>query len=94
MSPHPLRRTAPLLILLLVTALTFARLCSVEFSWDDEALVRDNQWTGSLSQIGALFERDLWGTTRLSGLQSGYYRPLFLVSLAVDRALFGLSSKA
>ena len=92
MSPHPLRRTAPLLILLLVTALTFARLCSVEFSWDDEALVRDNQWTGSLGQLGALFERDLWSTTRLSGLQSGYYRPLFLVSLAVDRALFGLSS--
>ena len=92
MSPHPLRRAAPLLILLLVTALTFARLCAVEFSWDDEALVRDNQWTGSLSQIPELFRRDLWSTTRLSSLQSGYYRPLFLVSLAVDRALFGLSS--
>lgn len=89
--PHPLRRALPLLALLLVTTLAFARLYAAQFSWDDEALVRDNQWTGSLSQIPELFRRDLWSTTRLSSLESGYYRPLFLVSLAVDRALFGLS---
>ncbi len=78
--------------LLLVTALTFARLWWVELSWDDEALVKDNQVTSSLANIPEFFTRDLWSTTRLSWLKSGYYRPLMLVTLAVDRALYGLSS--
>lgn len=87
-----LRAHAPLLALLALTALSYAALWPADFAWDDEALVRDNQWTGELSRWPELFRRDLWGTTRLSGLESGYYRPLFLLSLAVDRALFGLSA--
>ena len=86
------RRHLGLWVLLLVTTVTFAQLWGVEFSWDDEALIKDNQVTGSLSNIGEFFTRDLWSTTRLSELKSGYYRPLMLLSLAVDRALFGLSS--
>ena len=78
--------------LLAVTVLTFARLWWVELSWDDEALVKDNQVTASLANIPDFFTRDLWSTTRLSWLKSGYYRPLMLVSLAVDRAIYGLSS--
>ena len=89
-----LRRNGPLLVLLLVTTLAYARLWGVGWSWDDEALILDNQVTGSLSNIGEFFTRDLWGTTRLESLKSGYYRPLFLLSLAIDRALFGLSSAA
>ncbi|MDP6935094.1 MAG: hypothetical protein QGG40_19385, partial [Myxococcota bacterium] len=84
-------RAAPWL-LLVVTALSFARLWFVEYSWDDEALVKDNQLTGSLANLPELFVRDLWSTTRLPTLKSGYYRPLLLLSLAVDRAAFGLSS--
>ncbi len=89
-----LRRNGPLLILLLVTTLAYARLWGVGWSWDDEALILDNQVTGSLANIGEFFTRDLWGTTRLEALKSGYYRPMFLLSLAVDRALFGLSATA
>ena len=89
-----LRRNGPLLLLLVITALAYARLWGVGWSWDDEALVLDNQVTGSLSNIGEFFTRDLWGTTRLESLKSGYYRPLFLLSLAIDRALFGLSATA
>jgi len=81
-----------LLGLLALTVLTFARLWWVELSWDDEALVKDNQVTASLANIPDFFTRDLWSTTRLSWLKSGYYRPLMLVSLAIDRALYGLSS--
>ena len=89
-----LRRNGPLLILLLLTTLAYARLWWVGWSWDDEALILDNQVTGSLANIGEFFTRDLWGTTRLESLKSGYYRPLFLLSLAIDRALFDLSSTA
>ena len=89
-----LRRNGPLLILLLLTTLAYARLWWVGWSWDDEALILDNQVTGSLANVGEFFTRDLWGTTRLESLKSGYYRPLFLLSLAIDRALFDLSSTA
>ena len=44
--------------------------------------------------IHSLLVDESGSTATEYGLQSGYYRPLFLVSLAVDRALFGLSSKA
>ncbi len=95
MKLHPsLRAAAPLLALLAVTALGYAALWPAEFSWDDEALVRDNQWTGDLGNLPELFRRDLWSTTRISTLESGYYRPLFLVTLALDRAIFGLSPQA
>lgn len=92
--PPRLRALAPILALLALTALSYAALWGASFAWDDEALVRDNQWTGDLGKLPELFRRDLWSTTRLSSLESGYYRPLFLVSLAVDRALFGLSASA
>lgn len=91
-EPSPRFDRRALGALLLVTTLTFARLWWVELSWDDEALVKDNQVTGSLANIGEFFTRDLWSTTRLSWLKSGYYRPLMLLSLAIDRALYGLSS--
>lgn len=87
-----LTQHAPVLLLLAITALVYAALWPATFAWDDEALVRDNQWTGDLGHLPELFRRDLWSTTRLSTLESGYYRPLFLVSLALDRAMFGLSA--
>ncbi len=86
------RRHLPLLVLLVLTIGTFAQLWGVEFSWDDEALIKDNQVTHSLANIGEFFTRDLWSTTRITTLKSGYYRPLMLITLAVDRALYGLSS--
>lgn len=87
-----IQRHRGFLLLLLVTVAAFARLWWVEFSWDDEALIVDNQVTGSLANIREFFTRDLWGTTRIETLKSGYYRPFMLLSLALDRALFGLSS--
>jgi len=99
-APPPIPRASglsawwPLLVLLLVTAVAYAPLWDVAFSWDDEALIVDNQLTGDLSRWKEFFTRDLWSTTRLSSLKSGYYRPLMLLSLALDRAWFGLSSTA
>ena len=79
-------------LLLLVTALAYAALWPAGFSWDDEALVVDNQLTGQAGAWRALLTTDLWASTRLQGVQSGYYRPLFLLSLALDRRLFGLDA--
>ena len=81
--------------LLCVTALAYAvPLWNAEFAWDDAALVADNSVTGSLGNIEEIFRSDLWTTTRLPAPPSGYYRPLLLLSLALDRAVFGLSPLA
>ncbi len=82
-------------VLLIATVLVYAPLASAGFVWDDSALVEDNALTGDLwGNLGAIFTTDLWRTLRLAGADSGYYRPLMLLSLAVDRALFGLSAPA
>jgi hypothetical protein len=81
--------------LALVTAVVYAvPLWGAEFSWDDGALVVDNALTGSLGNWREMLQADLWRTTRLPAPHSGYYRPLFLLHLALDRAIFGLSATA
>ena len=78
-----------------VTALVYAvPLWGAEFAWDDGALVVGNALTGSLANWQEMLQADLWRTTRLPAPHSGYYRPLFLLHLAVDQALFGLSATA
>ncbi len=52
------------------------------FVSDDPALILVNQ--PSIAQIPGFFFADLW-----AGTDTGYYRPLFVSTLAVDRALFG-----
>ncbi|MSQ02226.1 MAG: hypothetical protein EXR71_10105 [Myxococcales bacterium] len=52
------------------------------FVSDDPALILVNQ--PSIAQIPGFFFADLW-----DGTDTGYYRPLFVSTLAVDRALFG-----
>ncbi|NOY25923.1 MAG: hypothetical protein GXP62_08640 [Oligoflexia bacterium] len=100
-DPPPARSTGPdwplfvrrfgLPLLLLATLLAYLALWPAHFAWDDEALVVDNQVIGHPGAWHQIWTHDLWGTTRLSALQSGYYRPLMLLSLAVDRSLFGLN---
>ena len=100
-APRGLRQHWPLLVLLVATFACFTPLLDVAFSWDDEALIVDNQLIKVLDEGGTwgdvihgAFTRDLWSTTRLPTLKSGYYRPLMLLSLGLDRSLAGLSSAA
>ncbi len=84
-----------LVSLLAVTAVSYAvPLHGAELAWDDGALVLDNALTGSLSNWAEMLQADLWRTTRLPAPSSGYYRPLFLLHLALDRAIFGQSADA
>ena len=80
-----------LIAILTLTAGAYGGLINAGHAWDDYSLVRDNAYTGSWSNLGAFFSLDLWETTRLAPHGSGFYRPLFLTSLAVDYSLFGTS---
>ena len=75
-----------LLFLLLSLTLLYAPLLLADYAWDDEALV--------LARASALSEGeeasvhgDLWQSTGTEAQRSGYYRPLFLISLDADRML-------
>ena len=83
-------RHAPALVLLLV-AIAYLPALTAGFVWDDALLVVENQLTGSLANLPAMFSTDLWATTpKVEAASSGYYRPLVLVDFAIDRAIFGL----
>ena len=79
--------------LLGVTILLFLPIClSGEFIWDDPKLVARNQWTDDWSNIGAMFTHDIWASTPLGAGDFFYYRPMMLVSLAVDQS-FGFGPR-
>lgn len=78
-------------LLLLVTAAAYSAVVRAGFVWDDFGLVVGNRLTGSLANTPRFFQVDLWDGALVEGGISGYYRPLMLLSLAVDRALYGLS---
>lgn len=79
-------------LLLLLTALVFAPALGGDFCWDDRALILGNAVTDDLwGNFSTFFTADLWQTLELAGTDSGYYRPLMLISLAVDRSIAGLS---
>ncbi|MED5373572.1 MAG: hypothetical protein VX899_21320 [Myxococcota bacterium] len=78
--------------LLALTLLAFLPALGGDFCWDDRALVLGNAVTADLwGNLGTYFTADLWQTLEIAGTDSGYYRPLMLLSLAVDRAIAGLS---
>lgn len=91
MTDSLLERRGALLILAL-TAACYAALVQAGFVWDDRQLVEGNRLVGSPEFLGQFLRVDLWSTaTGVEEIESGYYRPLFLLSLALDRLLWGLS---
>ncbi len=79
-------------LLLLVTALAYAPALWGGFVWDDLQQVLANRLTGSLSNLPAIFATDVWSSAGVEVEDPPYYRPLFISSLAVDRALWGASA--
>jgi tetratricopeptide (TPR) repeat protein len=94
-APHPhaawLRRPlAQGLLLCAVTAAAYAGCARAGFVFDDFALVVYSRDTLGLAHPLHFFTQDLWALADGGG-GSGYYRPLMGLSLAVDRAIFGLA---
>jgi tetratricopeptide (TPR) repeat protein len=87
-------RQAHLLTLVLFSsvALLYGALWFAGFVWDDAFLIQQNRITGDLANVHRFFSEDLWESTGAVGDASGYYRPLMLLSLAVDRSLWDLSA--
>ena len=79
-----------LLGLLLLTAGVYAHgLWNAGFVWDDVPLILMNDALGRLDMVPSLFAEDLWSTSGAGEVQSGYYRPMVLLSFSLDKAIFG-----
>lgn len=82
--------TRSLLTLLLITVLAYAGIWNAGFVWDDVPLIVQNKaLEGGLTW--SMFTGDLWADSGAGEVASGYYRPLVLLSFALDRAVFGMS---
>ena len=77
-------------LLLALTTAAYAGLVNAGFVWDDNALVVNNRHLVGVAELPRYFGADLWAIATDGAETSGYYRPLMLVSLWVDHALYGV----
>jgi len=64
---------------------------SGDFIWDDIEQIVDNPVIKDIRNIPSFFTSDLWRLIDNPTIGSYYYRPFFLLSLAVDYNLWGLN---
>lgn len=67
----------------------FANALGNGFVWDDNELIVDNPVVHSLADVPAFFTGDFWSQSSQPSAR-GYYRPVVLLSYAVDHSLWGL----
>ncbi|MGE0325301.1 MAG: tetratricopeptide repeat protein [Polyangiaceae bacterium] len=82
-----LRRWAPWFALLLVVA-AYVRTLGAPFVWDDRHLVLESPVVRTLQPLGSYFSSAFW-TSPESGDVRTYYRPLVILSLALDHRVHG-----
>ena len=77
---------------LVLVAVAYLQVVQAGFVWDDEPLVVGNLLTGDLGNFGRIWVVDLWESTPVGGDGTTvvYYRPLLLLSLMLERAVYGL----
>lgn len=75
----------------LVVALVLGWGTAGAFVWDDDLLVVHNPLLAPPWDLGALLGGDLWAQVPSDTPTSGYYRPLLVLDLVLDRLLVGLS---
>ena len=84
---HFRTNTLPLLLLVLVTLAAYVNAWPDSLTFDDKAFAASERFSGlSLSDILGFFTEDLWAA---SGASTGLYRPLLLVTIAMDAYFYG-----
>ena len=71
-----------------LTIATYSGALMAGFVWDDVPLVLQNRTTGSFSNTWLWFSSDLWAGAGSEGWDTGYFRPLMLMSLALDNLVW------
>jgi protein O-mannosyl-transferase len=85
----PIHSMRVLVLIVIVTLLTYAGVVDLGFVSDDHGLITHPQAGIGSQTLSAIFTGDLW---HFQQSQSGYYRPLMMLSLMADHSLFGLEA--
>src|SRR5690606_7875738 len=62
------------------------------FLWDDHTLILDSPLVRGRSSLGAFFDSAFWEVDASELRARGYYRPLTILSFAIDHALHGTNA--
>lgn len=89
-SSDLLRRSLIPLFVALLAILIFANSLKNDFVWDDRELIVDNPAVHGLSEVSNFFTDHFWSESRQPSAQ-GYYRPLILISYALDYSIWKLN---
>ena len=74
-------------LLLVLAVVAYGNAVTGSLALDDASFAVHDRYAGlTIADYGRFFSEDLWAA---SGVESGLYRPLLLVSFALDSALFG-----
>ena len=80
-------KNLPLLLLVLVTLAAYVNAWPDSLTFDDKAFAASERFAGlGLSDALGFFTEDLWAA---SGASTGLYRPLLLVTIAMDAYVYG-----
>lgn len=78
------------ILVALLSIVVFANSLANDFVWDDKELIVANPAVRSLAGIGQFFSGHFWSQSEQPSAQ-GYYRPIVLLSYAVDHSVWGLN---
>jgi tetratricopeptide (TPR) repeat protein len=82
-----------ILILFGFSLLLYVATTGFDFVVDDNLLLDRNPYVLSFHYLKEIFTRDFWGFFGARG-ESGYYRPIIMLTLLVERRLFGFQPAA
>ena len=86
------KKFSSLLPLILITVLGFAvygNAINGAFLWDDQLLIKDNQYIRDYSYLGQIFSSD---TEAGAGEQSGFWRPIQIFTYTIEYSLWQLNA--
>lgn len=78
-------------ILFAVLFLLYVPALGMDFSLDDYFIIQNNKFTEDWRHIGTLLTEDLWAADPTATEQTSFYRPLFSLTLLIDRSIAGLN---
>ncbi len=84
-------RKACVIIIIAVSFVVFANSFRNGFVLDDVFIIQKNKTIRDLANIPEFFSSDYWEGTRYKGESSALYRPLVIISYAVDYAVWKLN---
>lgn len=92
-AASPARTFSPRWLLALafaLTLLTYLQVWRFDFVYDDHLQIENNPKIRDWNHVGGYFTSHLWANVGNFDRSSNYYRPLFLLWLRLNYALFGL----